>query len=402
MKHLSKILIASVIFGFVFSGLLNITFYIAGRNPYELFLIGLFILLTALSVKANDFTLNISKIDYCFIIYFISILFFPILFNNYEIVHHGGDLHVLFVSVKIYLVYRIIKETLFLSNFKNSEKYIFDTIIFYSIVAGFIGVLRLLEIPGITAQIDYIWPTEKYPYRMTSTMSGINGGAIFFSLVSIIAIHLYSKTSRNTYLFSIVLLSLFVILTGSLTGIILLTAFYIYYFYKNFKFKIFVYTTLAVSISIVVLFNLFPLRAAIDVLYDERIERRVLAHSGQTILPRTLEFRYLRWDDQIRKGFEKPIFGHAVSTVNNQLPNYSITHNYYIYLFLYTGLTGLFVFLLFYFGMVYKLYHTKHKRYMLYILIFIFVAQGTQITLNYGGISEMLGVLIYLNKDIFK
>jgi len=398
--YIARIILLLVILGFVLSGLLNPIFYIAGRNPYELFLVILFLFLTICSIFINRFNIRLNKIDYAFFSYFICILYLPMFFNSYELIHYRGDIHVIFLSVKIYLVYRIIKEVDFIYNVDNLNQFIFDVVIIISIIAGIIGIVRLTNIAGLEVIVDYIWPTEKFPYRLTSTMSGINGGAAFFCIVSFIALHLYNKTKNKKYLIANLLLLLFVVLSGSLTSIFLMIIFYFYLFIKNFSFKMVFYSIFGGTIVVIILMNLLPFKEALEILYDERINRRVLTQSGQTFLPSTLEARVMRWDGQIARGFERPIFGHAASTSNNKLPESWFTHNYYIYLFLYTGIIGLSAFLISYIILFNRVRKYRETKYLMHILIFIFFAQGTLLILNYGGISEFFGVLLYLNQRL--
>ena len=403
-KNITKSFVFVIIFGFVFSGNLSAKYNIFGLSIFDIYIVVIFFLLE-FNAMLNKRLIS-TRLDKYFLRLYIFILVLPIFFNLTTILKDTGNIHVILLPIKIYIIYRILLdiEKGFADYIEGGK--ILNYLLLLTIIASFLGLIRYMNLPFLTDFVNQTWPIKPWRGvieprewgRLVSTMSGTNGGATFFSMVSILSVYRFYKTRKLRYLYIFLYLVFIVFLTGSLTSIILLSSFSIIIVKKYMKIK-YMFVSIAV---IFIIFTGITYNKDLNYLFNrvitDRIEGRLLTERS-TIMPLSLQTRYNRWSGQIKIGIEKPIFGHAVKNNTNNIPGISLTHNYYIYLFVYTGLLGLLAYLVFYFNIFIRIYRFDKNNYMILIICFVLLAQLTQLSNHYGGISELLGVLLFLNKD---
>ncbi|WP_419663327.1 uncharacterized protein Dvar_36920 [Desulfosarcina variabilis str. Montpellier] len=397
---LGNIIIYLIIGGFTLTGLLSDKYSIAGYDIFDTIIFFTFII----SLARNK-TIKYYKIDIYLLWFFLFIVIIPIMINLEKFLFLGENQKVIILPIKMYLVYRIFVNFNFSIRINYFNKKIINAIIFFSLIASVIALLRYLGPTIIVKFINNMWPidqgrgTNPIEYgRLVSTMSGTNGGAAFFSIVAILCFFCFYETKIKIYLYIYIFFNIIVFLTGSLTSILLMSCFICYSLPKILENRNFSQLISVVIIFLAVFFSLNNTDQLLKSIYQSRIQGKLLGER-ETIMPKNFMARYYRWGDLLKIGMERPIFGHACMAPKTSVPNISLTHNYYVYLFIYSGILGLISYLFFYFKVFKSIFNKKYNdNYFLFIIIFILIAQTTQLTSHYGGISELLGILFYLNR----
>lgn len=387
-------------FFILFNAASETIFEINGLMIHEIFIVLSFIII---SPKIN---FHINKLDIAFFIFFISAIIIPILANPGA--SYSDSLKIL-LPIKIWLVYRI---TLYL--LKNHKKYnqllskissIIKIIIHVSIIAGFIGIMRIFSPDSIRSFINTIWPIKERIIRLSSTVSGVNGTGIFFSILSFYSLYIYETENRIKYLFITFYFVLIIILTGSFTGFGTFIVFFFYKYRKIIK-KLIIKIILFIILFTFVVSKISSVSIFIKKLIKQRVESKIYNQGGEIrLIPSNLSGRAERWPVQLSILRDRPIFGYGANIPVEEISELTTStnaHNYYVYLLMQGGILGFLGYLYFIFVLIRTIFkinisnnkrYFNHKKYLLLSVIFIgLLAQITSLTFQYGGYSELFGI----------
>lgn len=406
----NKYLYFIAILAFTLGGTLNRTFFtFSFLSPSECTIVILFMVLLTKGLALNrSYVFNITWVDKIYFFYFLCAIIIPIFANSADL-NIDIDFFKFMLPIKIWVVYRIFYCLLF-ENYLEGKlneaiDLIMNLVLFISAIASLIGILRFLNLPAITDLINHIWIAEAIP-RLWSTMGGINTGALFFAICAIISIFQSIKHNKNIYLIYFSLFIFSVILTGSFSATITLIFALIIFFKKYFNAKRLLITISFLTICFIVIQISEPLKKAIDDIVQLRIKHQFHRGPLYGIIPSHLVGRYLRWVRLYDYFLEKPIFGYGFKGVP-EIPGTGVySHNYYVYLVIYSGMLGLLAYLFMNYMILKKLNKLKqfkHEGFLIILIISMYlISQISQLSFQYGGLSEFFGILLALTAIMVK
>lgn len=407
----NKYLYFIVILAFTLGGGLNITFFtFSFLSPSECTIVILFIvLLTKGLVLDRSYVFNVTWVDRIYFFYILCAIIIPIFANSADL-NIDIDLFKFVLPIKIWIVYRIFYCLLF-ENYLEGKlneaiDLIMNLVLFISAIASLIGILRLLNLPIVTDLINYIWIADTRP-RLWSTMGGINTGALFFAICAIISIFQFIKHNKGIYLIYFSLFIFSVILAGSFSATITLIFAFIIFFKKYFNVKRFLITLSFLTIFFTVILSIEPIKNSVDHVIKRRIRQQFpQSDTAYKWIPSHLVKRYRRWVILYDYLLEKPIFGYGFKGVP-EIPRTAVySHNYYVYLVIYSGMLGLLAYLFMNYMILKKLNKLKqfkHEAFLIILIISMYlISQISQLSFQYGGLSELFGILLALTAIMVK
>jgi hypothetical protein len=367
---------------------------------------------------ANKNFLHITWVDKIFAVYFVCALVTPTLVNLSSL--DGlpfSEIKGLFIPIKWWIVYRImlciwklqLKASKNISMREIFQSY-FNIILILSFFAAFIGYLRFLPLGSVSNYVNQIWPLRKSLLepelytRLISTMSGANGSGIFFAIVMLISFYLYTlKKGRYLYLFSF--FGVTMMLTGSFTAILSFLGVFAIRYREYLKPKyVMRFGLITVSLVTLILMN-DAIYNFTEKLVDSR--RFIQFEKREGWLPGNLQSRISRWPNQLMPFYDKPVFGSGPEIEEHiiykilAVEQTTYEHNYYVYLLNHSGIVGLCGFLYFMLSLLRRNFASRdyppEANLLISILIFVIVTQIAQLPLQYGGISELFGVVMALS-----
>ena len=416
MRLIPIILFAVII---LLSGLNDEIFGVMGFSFYEVVLLILFFFTLAHSIIIkNDYFFTFNSLDKYFFVFFISVSIFPLMANVSDFLASSNpDIKEKFYLFRFYLVYSILTY-IFLLQIKKGKVYyykyiknIFEYIVIFGLISGIIGVLRF--IPGnLNTTINLLWPLGKitiFGERLLSTVGSINTGGIFFTIMCLICLYLYSLKKESKYIVLFSFHTLFVLLTGSFSA---LGTYIITILFVIKKEKLFSLRTTLVACSVTIIIFIFTTKTdfiaqAYSTMMLGRIEATNLNNS---MIPTNVSGRYEDWIKIInRLWILKPIFGwgfkegglgtFAATDITVQTARITLSENFYVELLLYSGLAGLSVYLFMVATLIKQNKKNNpffHTRLIYYIIIAILISQFSQLSTFYSTIMEIVGLLISL------
>ena len=408
----NKYLYLIAILAFTLGGALNRTFFtFSFLSPSECTIIILFAVLLSKGLVLNrPYVFHVTWVDKIYFFYILCAIIIPIFVNSANL-NIDIDFFKFMLPIKTWVVYRIFYCLLFENYLEGKLKekidLIFNLVLFIAAVASLIGILRLLGLPAITDLINHIWIAEARP-RLWSTMGGINTGALFFAICAIISIFQFIKHNKNIYLIYFSLFIFSVILTGSFSATITLIFALIIFFKKYFNVKRLLIISSFLTICFAIILSIAPIKNSVDHVIKRRI-RQQFPQSATTYkwIPSHLAGRYRRWVKLYDYFLEKPIFGYGLKGIPEvDVRTRVYTHNYYVFLIVYSGILGISAYLF----MIYvvlkklnKLKQFKHEGFLAKVIIVMYlISQISQLSFQYGGLSEFFGILLALTAIMVK
>ena len=407
-----KYLYFIAIVAFILGGRLNKSFFpFSFLSPSEWTVVILFIVLLSkgLALK-RSYILNVTLVDRIYIFFIFCAIIIPIVANFSDLDTLDIALFKFFVPLKVWVVYRIFYCLLFESYLRGKLNedidLILNLVLLISAMACLVGILSLLSIAGISDLINYIWIMVRRP-RLSSTMGGINTGALFFAICAIISIFQYIKHNKTFYLiyFSVFMFS--VILTGSLSAMITLIFAITIFSMKYLNIKRLIITLWFLAIFSTLCLAIEPIKNTTDYFIKRRIRQQFQSsHTYKGIIPSHLVGRYRRWVNLYDYFMEKPIFGYGPKGVPEISSTRVYTHSYYAFLTIYSGILGLLAYLFMNYKIVKKLRRLKqfkHEGFLIILIISMYlVSQISQLSFQYAGLSELFGILLALTALMIK
>ena len=410
-----------IIFSFILFGNCNEHIYQYLLVPHEWIILITFTLLSMESflLKPNKFI--ITWVDKIFFIYLLSVVILPVLANiNDLLVSNNAHIFVLFYPIKIWMVYRIFLFILMRNNsidtdiLKKQIDFILNIILLFSIISGFIGLLRYVGPDEIISFINYNWPIKGVPdfdyrawKRLVGTMSGTNGGGIFFVICAIISLFKLGKYKKYRFLMYSIFFSFLALLTGSFTATIMLVVCLPYYLHKSkmLQTKHAIVFLLISVIFFILAINLNPTKILLYNVIERRGKQFKSPGGGIRVhIPASFQGRYRDWILFYKYFEEKPLlgFGFKEGAIGGQdiSARSTLSENYYVELLIYSGIIGLSAYILMMLIIFRKLKRLKQfteERTLIKTIIYIYlITQITQLTLYYTGFAEFFGIMLAL------
>ena len=397
---------------------MNPHIYVFLFAPHEWIILILFTLLCIESflLKPNRFIF--TWVDKIFFIYLLCVVILPVLANiNDLLISNNAHIVVLFYPIKIWMVYRIFLHALLRYNFidtyilKQQIDFILNIILLFSIISGFIGLLRYVGPDEIISFINYNWPIKGVPdfdyrswKRLVSTMSGTNGGGIFFVICAIISLFKLGKHKQYRFLICSVFFSFLALLSGSFTATITLVIFLVYYLYKSKMLKIkHAIAFLLISVIFFILaINLNPTKVLLSNVIEKRCKQ--FEKSGRIHIPASLQSRYRDWILFYKYLEEKPLLGWGFKDGpcggRDISARTTLSENFYVELLIYSGIIGLSAYILMILIILRKLkilkQFTEEKTLIKTIIYIYLITQIPQLTFYYTGFAELFGIMLAL------
>lgn len=420
ISNKSIAIIKPLILSYLIGGMLNDDYSILFGLPHEIITFYTFILLfTKAIVFKQTKQLTITWGDRIFFLFYIGVYIIPWLVNIFDYVNDSNILIIRqLLPLKIWLIYRIFL-FVYIDKIKKKGFYqgniINQTLNAYTIgmiFSGIVGTLRLVNIPVISGYIAETWPfvsTLNGNFtRMQGTVGGINGGGILTAIALIFALHLYFSEKKFIYISYVPILFLFLLLSASVSST---SIFLIMLVYLSVKTKIFTLKKLfLITIIASILFSVFLINSELNKTLQSTIENRMddqfssdTEFSGEEMLPSSFRSRMVLWTKYVDYFIEKPLMGYGYRVTKKPIfgsyARASIGESYFVDLLLYGGLFGLIAYLSSYYLIYSKATSVILKRndasLLSSILIGIFLSQITNITLMYGGLTELFGIIIF-------
>ena len=411
-----KLIFTILIASFILLNTLNPTIYgFHGLMPNEFIIILFFI------IFAFERRILISWVDKAFFIFFALSIIIPLILN-YPTINPGA--FGLLLPLKTWMVYRIALQLFRIGRQLNSTvdliHIVLNIMIAVSAIAALIGILRYMKLANITAFINTTWPAKEIFLnpeqfgRLSSTMSGVNGTGIFFAAITILVWYMYQQKRNPIYLTLSIYFFFTMLLTGSFTAILCLSiACLISYrriLYSFLSAKNVIILTFSILLISYAAIQIKPLKNFMTNVAEKRMERqygeRVRPHQ---LIPYSLYGRAIRWPYQLSILSEKPIFGYGPDIPIKKLiflSGSANTHNFYIFMLMQGGIVGFLAYLRFKFILLKKtmtIKYDKEKDTIVAVLFIFLFSQITSLTFQYGGISELYGIIMafifYLSVD---
>jgi len=416
------LIIPPLIISYLFGGHLNSELYgFSGLLPQELILFITFFFTIFLSaIRNNKLFFFITWGDKVFFFFYITIYLIPWLFNLYDFLK-DRDIFIVrqLLPIKIWIVYRIFYYIYTVSKNKLEilSKMFNITLITYvygMVVSGIIGTLRLIYTAVITEYINITWPfvsaLQGNFTRMQGTVGGINGGGILFAISAIFSLYLYTVERKTVFLYIFPIIMFFLLFTASFSSVAIFLIMFIYLIYKSMYFKI--EKILWVGVFSLFIGSFLLLNNQINTTLSTTMENRLESQLGgndDNITPNSFKFRIGLWTQYAEYFAEKPFFGYGYKTnsANFIEKNHRnlISENYFVETLLYGGVFSFFSFLWFYYYISNKArniyYFVEKRKIIIAILLGIFISQISNMTLMYGGITELFGILIFFIQSFY-
>ncbi|GAB4294838.1 MAG: hypothetical protein Kow0068_19690 [Marinilabiliales bacterium] len=132
-------------------------------------------------------------------------------------------------------------------------------------------------------------------------------------------------------------------------------------------------------------------------------EKHYSINTKYQLLPNSFISRLLLWEKYAEYIKRKPFWGYGYRVTKKPIygtyARASISESYFIETLLYSGIIGFVSFLLIYFNLIItaaRIYNfKKEKNLIIAILWGILISQISNMTMMYGGITELFGILIF-------
>jgi len=404
-----KIILLTLVSSFILLNTLDKNvFQFMGLMPHEWVIIIFFIFVEL------KYRLVVTWVDKFFFTFFLLAIIIPLALNYDSSVY---EIFGVLLPIKTWMTYRIslriFRRALLHRNLIDLIHIALSIIIFISLIAAIIGLLRFINIPVVSDFINQMWPMQerfldpKGGGRLASTMSGVNGSGIFFAIAVIISVYMHQTTRNYLYFLLSLLFIITIILTGSFTAIIILSIALIL-IYRRFLFSFF--TPRMLVTSVIICFFIILVGSAFTSLnkfffnvIEQRLERQIHSEiSPYKFIPTSLYGRAIRWPDQLSILNERPFFGYGAIFSDQTISKFNLylnPHNYYFYILMQGGIFGFLGYLLFKIYLLKKVINiqaSKEKKMLLSILLVVLISQITSLTFQYGGISELFGIIMCL------
>ncbi len=420
-KRSNHKIIPLLIFSYIIGGMLNEKYSMFGRLPHELIILFTFFLVIFISflTKKKQF-ITITWGDKVFFFFYITVFIIPLFANLIDFSEDIARFSIAreILPLKIWMIFRIFYFIYLTSNI--SEKNLFITIassyVWSMFISGSIGVLRLLKAPFFYQFIEDTWPfvstLKGNALRMQATVGGTNGAGILFAISAIFSLYLFFKLKENKYIYSFVILLIFLLFTASFSSIF---TFLFMFFYWLWKSKVNPTKILKIGFYILILSSLILLIPNIRNQLTETLDARI---QGQTVestvienygnldfVPNSFKYRIYMWEKYFKLFIEKPYFGYGYKLNKNEDhedfdKRTGVAESYIVELLLYSGFFGLGFFLIFYNFLISRLkkitFFPDEKYILITILLGLFLSQISNVIFNYGGINELFGITILL------
>jgi O-antigen ligase len=241
-------------------------------------------------------------------------------------------------------------------------------------------------------------------------MSGINGTGIFYSIMVFFSLYIYETENLKKYLYTAYFFVLIIILTGSFTGLGSLVVFLLFKYRNSLKtlikpkilFKLLTSLILFISLT----YSIKPLNSFVANIVEKRMEKQFIQNrSPHWYIPNSLYGRAVRWSAQLSILKDKPFFGYgtnipedeitALITESNPTAN---PHNYYVHILMQGGIIGFLgylYFVIFILKLGFRIKILKSQKILLLSVIVVgLISQISSLTFQYGGYSELFGIMM--------
>ncbi len=412
-------IIPILIFSYIFGGMLNEEYAIYGRLPHEIVIIIVFVLIFTISIMTKkSYFLTITLGDKIFFSFYFMIYLIPLFVNIYDF---SNDKHIMWtrelLPLKIWIIYRIFYYIYLTSSISEKKLFyiIISSYVWGMMVSGIIGITRMLDIPILSNLINDTWPlvtnSVGVMYRMQGTVGGVNGGGILFAISAIFSFYLYFIEKKDIYIYTFVVLVIFLLLTASFSSFFVFIFMIVYWSITN---KINFSRIFKMVFIIPIFLSLFLLNSNLRNMISDTVYNRVAQQIdnnstnnndiGENVLPNSFRSRISIWKNYLNYYVEKPFFGYGYKILMNNSENFKlrmgISESFFVELLMFSGIFGFLFFLFFYYHLIRKLKQLfvfeYEKKLLIVVLIGIFISQISNMSLTYGGIMELFGIIIFL------
>ena len=412
-------------FAFTMCGTLNEDVYkFIFLMPHEWIILITFIFLLQLGmVKKRRYPFAITWIDKLFMFYLATAIAIPFLANAETLYLTTDEIFPFFLPIKIWMVYRIFhyllsEEKLRNRNFDIAVKFdsFLKVFVIISLISAFIGILRYVELPFITNFIDNSWPVYyngvrvKATYgRLTGTMSGENGTGLFFAIAVMSSLYLYNKHRKQFYLLSIAPLSFVTLLSGSISSNLTLLIALALFIKKYFGLKLLGRLVLICLIFLIFFIGILSNKGInssfmtmLENRYDYNYGRSAYYSIADTMLPAQLVGRFHKWVRYWDYFLEKPIFGYSYEGAGSRDRSFAkaggiVAENFYVHLLIYSGIFGLLGYIVLNWTIISRLsriiFYREQAFFIKLFIGMVLISQVSQLSFQYGGISELFGIM---------
>lgn len=417
--------------GYKYIYLTIILLFILGGNLYDkkfqfFFLLphewAILIVFTVLTLDAliRPYKFSVTWVDKIYFFYLLCVVLVPVLGNLGDLlISKEAHISALFYPLKLWMVYRIFHYIFLRYNFFETKKIkeqidlILNLILLISLISGFIGLMRYSDISLVADFVNSNWPVKGNPAkdfstwkRMVATMSGTNGGGLFFAICVIISLYQHIKYKKKKYLLSFSVFSFYVILTGSLSAIgTLIISIIIYFLYtKSFSIKYLIVLPVILGFFITPIIYMDSTRRALKNVIELRIQEQFKRSGTFSFMPHGLKGRFEDWVIFYKYFKAKPFIGYGfkegVVGGEDMSARSTLSENYYVELLIYSGILGLLAYIFLNYLVLKKLgsitLFQKEAAFIKLIIYMYLISQITQLSFTYNGLSELFGVLLAL------
>lgn len=414
MKNGDRNIFVCFIFAAVFGGTIKSELYsFSFLSISEWTILILFIAVHARVIIINKMIfLNITWIDKIFSIFLLGSIIIPLLSNFTDLYDLNIQFFKFFITIQVWMAYKIIylilMENILKGRLDEKVNFILDCLLAFSAVSAVLGIASLAKFPLIADIINSIWDIHDR-LRLSSTVGGINGSALFFAICAVISSFQMIKHNRLIYLIYFSVFSLSLVLSGSFSAAIS--------FFFAFSILLIRYAKLIRVKMVLQLFALFaffiplvysfsPVGNVAERVIERRIEQQ-FPEESESVVPSHLSSRYRRWVELFDYFIEKPFFGYGY----NGIPEIGriarvYSHSYYVFLLIYSGIFGLSAYIYMNLNILINLSKVrahKSEAFLVAIIIYMYlISQITQLSFQYGALADLFGVLLALSAAMVK
>ena len=408
-----------LIYCIVLMGAIRDEFSFLSFAPHELLIIVLFV-----RIFLSKTRISFTKVDLSFTVFYLGIYIIPMLVNIAEFKSSIHNISSNFLVIKIWLFYKVIEHYLCSSGkraFLIKLNILSEAFLNAALISAILGLLFFFNI--LPMEVLYK-SKELYSSRLATTVGGINTTGVFFSLMVCLELFKtlwYKQKLNRKHMVRLVFFLSNILLSGSMTGMGVLVVSILAYLNYAADSKIVIRSIFVFSVVIFV-FLALPWADRAQELVSGRINKRIVEnkYADETILPSNLYGRYLEWDVLTRKILKtKPIFGYGFKSkeyygakeTNFRDVRIVIPESYYMNILIYGALFGLLCYIIHVLllgNLVSKIGYKKQKAmrgFLFTIMVAYMLAQVTQTTLQYSGLTEfygfylaIIGSIVILNK----
>jgi len=437
-KNGDSYLMFMVTLAFTMCGTLNEDMYkFIFLMPHEwVIAITLGLLLLMGMAKRRRYVFAITWIDKLFLFYLVTAILIPFLANMYQLYITTDHVLSFFLPIKIWMVFRIFfyllsEKKIQEKTFSTEKKFDFflKAFVIISLLSATVGVLRYVEIPFLTRFVDDSWPVYYNGIRvaavygrLTGTMSAENGTGLFFAVSVMSSLYLYNKYRKQFYLFSIAPLYFVTILSGSVSSNLTLLIALSIFIKRHFGVRLLGRLVLVCLILFIFFLGILSNKGInssfitmLENRYDYNYGRSAYYSVSDTMLPAQLVGRYDKWVRYWDYFLEKPVFGYSYEGAGSMDRHFTkkggiVAENFYVRLLIYSGIFGLLGYLVLNWTIIRRLSKIiTYPEQSFFIKLFIgmiLVSQISQLSFQYGGISELFGIMsafvLSFSEDRFK